>query len=425
VPAAPQLQVRGIVTGDREPRASPGCGGQPAPCRRNTLSRAQFRERGTGHPKLAVPHRASVVLALALCIGACQRPPGEAAQPGAFQPSPSADEDYCAWYGSARDGVLYFGEAAFWSSYRRRGGDPRADLEREGPQPIGRFDLGGLSLLEPLDVTVPGARSGVWDVLAHPNGRVYFSTFFEHAGWIDPRSGRLERLPAAGLGLNELALGPGGAVVASRYGGPGDGDGSVVLLDPDGALLAEHALGPVAGYRVAAKSVAWDPARDELWVNTDLLPRGEGALGHDARILDRAGRERVRVERPEIQFAAFRPDGLGLAAEVDEAGLWLRLLRPDDLEAMPGRGQRFLVDASFDRDADFAQDIQFDAEGRAVVTRWSGLFHVLDPGATSARTLRLPRSADGLFYTGVLHGERLCATLCGGIRVVCAADPPR
>lgn len=375
---------------------------------------------------MALPHRASLALALALCLASCRLPLlREAQPPGASQPSPSALEAYCSWYGSARDGVLYFGEAAFWSSYRRRGGDPRADLEREGPQPIGRFDLRGLSLLEPLDVTVPGARSGVWDVLAHPNGRVYFTTFFEHAGWVDPRSGRVVRLEAGGLGLNELALGPGGALVASRYGGPDGGDGSVVLLDPDGALLAEHALAPVAGYKVAAKSVAWDPARDELWVNTDLVPRGEGAVGHDARVLDRAGREQARMEEPEIQFAAFRPDGVGLAAEVDEAGLWLRLLRPDDVEALPARGERILVDASFDRSADFAQDIQFDPEGRAVVSRWSGLFHVLDPGAAPARSLRLPRGDEGLFYTGVLHAGRLCATLCGGIQVVCAADRAR
>ncbi len=37
-----------------------------------------------------------------------------------------------------------------------------------------------------------------------------------------------------------------------------------------------------------------------------------------------------------------------------------------------------------------------------------------------ARTLRLPRlEADGLYYTAVSAGGHLCATYCGGVRVVC------
>jgi hypothetical protein len=340
------------------------------------------------------------------------------------QPEPSTDESHCAWYGSHRDGLLYFGEAAFWSALRNAGGDPAADLSHSGPQLVGRFDLRRPALLAPLEVTEPGARSGVWDVLAHPNGRVYFTTFFESAGMVDPKSGSVERFPAAGTGLNELSPGPDGSILASRYGAPDGADGSVLLLGEDGVVLSEHRLDAVPGHVVAAKSVAFDPARDEIWVNTDLVPRGSGPVRHDARILDRAGRERLRVDTPELQFFAFRPDGVGLVAEVDEQGLWLRVLRPDDAGSMPERGERFLADELFDRSSDFAQDIQFGGDGRAVVTRWSGRVHVVDPGPPLARTLRLPRGDSGLFYTGVLEGKLLCATLCGAIQVVCgAADP--
>ena len=339
------------------------------------------------------------------------------------QPRPSETEIYCAWYGDAREGILYFGEAAFWSAARSHG-DPTGDLALPGPQLVGRFDLRRRAVLAPLDVGRPGARSGVWDVLAHPNGRIYFTTFFEESGWVDPASGEVRRLEAAGVGLNELALGPEGTVVVSRYGGPDGGDGSVVVLDPEGSLRAEHRLTPVAGHRVAAKSVAWDPARDEVWVNTDLLPRDGGPTRHDLRVLDRAGRELARVAEPEVQFMAFRPDGVGLAAEVDGEGLWLRVLRPSDVEPSPSRGERFLADAFFERAADFAQDIRFGAEGRALVTRWSGRLHAVDPDVPLARTLRLPRSGDALFYTGVLQGERICATLCGEVQVVCRDGDP-
>jgi len=378
----------------------------------------------------------------------------------------SETERYCAWYGDARDGVLYYGLSPFWSAYRAHGADPTADLREAGPQRIGRLDLRRRRLLPPLEVTAPGARSGVWDVLAHPSGRIFYTTFFEAAGWVDPESGEVRRLEAAGQGLNELAPGPGDSILASRYAGPEGGDGSVVVLGPRGEVRAEHVLAPVPGYRVAPKTVAWDPVRREIWVNTDLLPRGgggaaggqsatraragvqpggaetgeSGALAsggaetgeleaelrprHDARVLGPEGAERHRWEEPELQFVAFRGDGWGLAAEVDDEGLWLRALGPDDPAGSPReRGERFLADAFFDRESDFAQDIQFaDAaagEGRAVVMRWSGRLHVVDPELPLARTYRLPRRGEGLYYTGVLENDRVCATLCRGAEVVC------
>src|SRR5688572_11253968 len=53
--------------------------------------------------------------------------------------APSADERYCAWYGSrGKDDVFYFGQAAFWSAMARADGDPTADLRHVGPQLVGR-----------------------------------------------------------------------------------------------------------------------------------------------------------------------------------------------------------------------------------------------------------------------------------------------
>ena len=82
------------------------------------------------------------------------------------QADPSTDERYCAWYGAAGDGVLYFGQAPFWSASRTAGDNPRADLLRPGPPLLGRFDPERPQLLQPLRVCPPhhgsAPRSGLW-----------------------------------------------------------------------------------------------------------------------------------------------------------------------------------------------------------------------------------------------------------------------
>jgi hypothetical protein len=367
-------------------------------------------------PKIAVP----LVIAL-LLSGACAHWLGGGSRPRVHgQDPPSVDERYCAWFGHARDPMLYFGQAAFWAAFREGGGDPEADRRIAGPQLVGRFDIEAGRMLPPLDVSEPGATSGVWDVLAHPNGRVYYTTFFDAAGSVDPDTGHVAHYAQAGPGLNEIVLGPDDTLLVTRYGSPGGGDGGVVVLDPDGSVLREHRLDPMPGYQVAAKSLAWDPNRQEIWVNTDLLAHDGSGVRNDLRILDRHGRQRVRVEEPEVQFMAFRPDGYGVTAEADAAGLWLRVLRPEDEGQLPFRGERVLVERDFRSGHDFAQDIQFAPGGRAVVTRWSGRLHVLDPSRPVPDTLVLPRPADGLYYTGVLRGSRLCATRCADVDVVCS-----
>jgi hypothetical protein len=337
--------------------------------------------------------------------------------------APSREEEYCAWFGDARGGILYFGESAFWSSFRSSGGRPTADLRHAGPALIGRFDLASEQLLPPLDVTAAGDRSGVWDVLAHPNGRVYFTTYFAPAGFADPATGEVRRFDAAGSGLNELALGPGGNVLVSRYGvrGARDRSGSVVLLDPEGAVLAEYPLTAPPGFTAAPKTVAYDRLQEEIWVTTDLLPRGgdpTARIQHPTYVLDGHGAQLRRIERPEIQFVAFAEDGTRYLAEVEDTKLWLRILPPGPKRSPIGE-LRIPLEHAFASDFDFVQDIQITPDGRAVVTRWSGWVHVVD--ATGAiRSLRLPPfEPGGIYYTATLYDHRVCATYCRDVSVVC------
>ena len=97
-------------------------------------------------------------------------------------------------------------------------------------------------------------------MLAHPNGRVYFTTYFDFAGSVDLASGELAEFSGAGLGLNELALGRDGHVLVTRYGFGDDLAGSVVELSETGEVLAEHVLSAPPGRRVLAKSLSLRPA---------------------------------------------------------------------------------------------------------------------------------------------------------------------
>jgi|GEM_PF-832881 len=381
---------------------------------------------------------------LSLLASACQPAPPflEPARARVYTaPPPSPDERTCAWFGDAseKDGVLYFGESAFWAAYQASGGDPEADLRVPGPQLLGRFQLGRHRFLPALDVGRPSSRTGVWDVLVHPGGRVFFTTFFDLAGWVDPRQGTLRHLPEAGLGLNELALGWDGRVLVTRYGYARDSRGSVVVLDPDGIVEAEYPLRSPPGTRVAAKSVAFDPLRREIWVNTDLLPLARGdraavasgrpagvgpthpeAIRHDVRILSRAGREILRLERPEVQFMTFSSDGTGYFAELEGPRLRLRIRPPERAESPVLTGRIVALDDDFPVGLDFVQEIRPGAAGRVVVTRWSGRIHVVGPEG-GVRDLQLPREGGrGLYYTGILHGQEVCATRCDAVSVVCA-----
>jgi hypothetical protein len=380
-------------------------------------SRNRAQKRGLG-----ARARAAAAVGATAALGAWGCTAGEPAEPIAYaEAAPSVEEQYCAWFGDARGRVLYFGEAPFWWALRKdQGQDPRADLHLPGPQRIGRFDLRRRKLLPPLDLGGGGSAAGTWDVLAHPNGRVYFTDFFGASGSVDPETGAVARFDALGSGLNELALGPDGHLFATRYGSEQSKDGSLVAFDADGALLAEHPLAPPPGYHIAPKSVAWDPLRREIWLNTDLLPVAPGQpVRHDARVLAEGGAERLRFETPEVQFMAFSGDGTGWFAEAHGSELRLRVRAPERAASALLTGRIVPLDDAFHAGADFVQDIHPDPEGgEAVVTRWSGKVHVVDR-AGGRRDVELPVRDGDLYYSGVRAGGAVCATRCGTVDVVC------
>ncbi|MFP8873325.1 MAG: hypothetical protein VCB42_02050 [Myxococcota bacterium] len=337
-------------------------------------------------------------------------------------PPPPGEEQPCAWYGAARDNLLYFGEAAFWNALRRTD-QPTADLAETGAQRIGRFRLAPVPGMLP---PIPIARdrpSGVWDVFPHSQGRLYFTTFFESAGYVDPETGEVRRFTALGTGLNEWAAGPGDSLLVSRYAADsGERGGSVLWIDPEGNLLAEMPLHAAReGSKIAPKTVAWDPMRNQIWVTTDVIPQRAGPDGHPTLVLDMAGRERLRVSEFEIQFVRFGPDGTGYLALAEDSSLFLAILEPGPAESDPGQARRILLDPHFARDYDFTQDLELAADGRVIVTTWSGGIHVVDPREDgTVDSLAFPRlDPDGLYYTAVLAGNSLCATYCSDLAVVC------
>ena len=173
----------------------------------------------------------------------------------------------------------------------------------------------------PALVVADNEPSGTWDVLAHPNGRVYYTTFFGEAGWIDPISGRTGRFTGLGNGLNEWALGPKGTLLVTRYGGSRSGkarsgtlENSVLWIDPDGTKRAEWPLPPAGNSVLAPKTVAWDPSTNSIWITTDLLPERPGPNGHPTIVLDFEGQQRERIDDEEIQYARFSGDGTGYFA---------------------------------------------------------------------------------------------------------------
>lgn len=358
--------------------------------------------------------RIASALALAALLAACAQPARVASRP------PAAGPGACSWFGDARGETLFFGESGFWSAHRGAGDDPTADLRTAAPQVVGRFDLARERMLPPLATALPLARSGTWDVLAHPNGRVYFTSFYDASGAIDPERGTALRFDAAGTGLNELALLPDGRIAATRYGASDGRDGSIVVLSEDGAVLAEHALAPERGATVAAKSLAFDPLRSAIWVNTDVIPAGGGKSRHDARVHDLAsGRETARFAEPELHFPAFAPDGRGFFAWLAGTRLVLQITEAGEASG-PEAGRVLLLDDAFPAGVDFVQDVRVQRDGRVVATRWSGVVHVVAPDDT-VRSVQLPRPDGALTYTAIATGDRVCATQCAGVRVACAS----
>ena len=291
---------------------------------------------------------------------------------------------------------------------------------------IGRFDLASESFLPPLvaQAESPAVRSSVWDVLAHPNGWIYYTTFYEEMGRVRPETGEVERFPALGRGLNELALGPEGQVFVTRYGSglsdpQAQGDGALVLVSAAGRKLREIPLHARDGAVTAVKSVAVDPHSGRVFLNADVLLDAGGVefarfmLGPDLALLE------LSHGAPELLFIAFARNGRALAIE-DDAGR-LRLSLRD------GERERASVDLGPRAPADFAQDIHFARDGSAAIAFWSGrveLVREVDGRLEHAR-LELEKPADckppagrSLVYSAFATKRAVYATLYCGVAIL-------
>jgi hypothetical protein len=204
----------------------------------------------------------------------------------------------------------------------------------------------------------------------------------------------------------------------------------VLYISSEGVVLAEHRLEAPANTALAAKSLAWDPVRDEIWVTTDRLPLPpiddeQSPFAHPAIVLDREGREVARFGSPdepvEIQFVRFDARGRGYLAVAEDGALDLVVFSPEADRREWSAARRVRLDARFPAQLDFAQDIQVTEDGSAYVARWSGAVHRVSPEG-QVLTWRLPLPKDSLYYTAVPTENGICATRCRDVEVVCASD---
>ena len=326
-------------------------------------------------------------------------------------------ERYSAWFGDERDGVIYFGLSPFWTALRAHG-DPTADLAEPSAHLIGRFDVEREKFLPPLVATRPGpdSRSSVWDVLAHPNGWIYYTTYFEEMGRVRPGTGDVEEFKRLGAGLNEIALGPDQNLFVTRYSGAAHAatarNGSVVEISPEGVLLREQTLSARADSVTAPKSLAVDPLSGDVWVNADVIGHDQAItfatfhLGADLTVKEK------RAGSPELLFVAFAADGRGFFVEDRVGELWLRVVRADAPVAELDLGAR--------APADFAQDIHFAKDGDAAIAFWSGRVELVRETAGgyahATVTLSKPPECAGpgenaVFYSAFLGAKDVYATL--------------
>ena len=326
-------------------------------------------------------------------------------------------ERYSAWFADERNGVIYFGLSPFWTESRAHGGDATADLREESAHLIGRFDTEREKFLPPLVARRPGpdSRSSVWDVLAHPNGWVYYTTYFEEMGRVRPGMGDVERFDALGTGLNEIALGPDQNLYVTRYGSGtdlarGSRDGSVVVISPEGRLLREAAVHARDGAVTAPKSLAVDPLSGDVWLNADVIAP-DGAVDFAAFRLGPDLAPRERIDPPlELLFVAFDPAGRGFFVEDRSGRLVLRVTLAGSELARLDLGPRV--------PADFAQDVHFAPDGTAAIAFWSGRVELVREakGRFERASLQLARPREcaemnAVFYSAFVEARSVYATL--------------
>jgi hypothetical protein len=378
--------------------------------------------------KIAIARVCQIAAALALAwlAGGCADTAVYQQQVHCYGP-----ERYSAWFADERDGVIYFGLSPFWTELQAHGGAATGDLDEPSAHLIGRFELGRGGFLPMLVARRPAddSRSSVWDVLAHPNGWVYYTTYFEEMGRVRPATGDVEHFTALGTGLNEIAVGPSGNLYVTRYGAADPKqraahDGALVELTPEGAIVREVPLHARDGAFTAPKSVAVDPSSGEVWLNADVIAP-DGAVSFAAFHLgaDLSVRETLAAP-PELMFVAFDPKSRwGVFVEDDAGRVRARLVG--------GGGEFARVDLGPREAHDFAQDVHFGADGMtAVVAFWSGRVELLRwDSAKGARTTRVqlekPAGCESpaLFYSAFLEPDGIYATLYCDATIVRAPLP--
>jgi hypothetical protein len=252
------------------------------------------------------------------------------------------------------------------------------------------------------------SRSSVWDVLAHPNGWVYYTTYFEEMGRARPGMDNVEHFDSLGTGLNEIAMGPGGNLYVTRYGGSG-GDGSVVMISQEGELLREQTVHALDGAVTAPKSIAVDPVSGDVWLNADVIAPDKSVhfawfhLGPDLKPISHG-------DSPELMFPAFDKTGRGFFVEDDGGRVRVRVTRGGKELARLDLGPR--------APHDFAQDVHFAKDGTAAIAFWSGRVELVreKDGQFSQSRVAMSRDAEcasnpnALFYSAFVEPKGVYAT---------------
>jgi hypothetical protein len=275
-----------------------------------------------------------------------------------------------------------------------------------------------------------GALSSVWDVLAHSNGRIYFTTFFEAFGSVRADGKDVRLHPELRLGLNEMVEGPDGNLYVTRYADDPlaharDGSGAISVISPDGRLVRELRFPGAAGTYTAPKSLAVDPASGEIWANTDTFGPGDAVL-HETLRLAPDGRLLERSAGPaELHFPVFDRSGRGFFAEVLGGRLRVRV-RESDRDAA-------VLDLGPLSPLDFVQEVRPSSDGGAILATWRGRswrvrpreggFAVEEIGFELPPECRPPEGRS-LLYTAVVRGDAAFATLFCGARVLRAPTQP-
>ena len=138
----------------------------------------------------------------------------------------------------ACDKLLYFGKAAFRNTLRQTA-QATADLAKSEPHRSGRFRLAPAAGMPPPVGIAADRPSGVWPGFPHaPGGDLYFTPFFERAGYWDPEGGGIRRLSELGTGPNPMGgWAPGESLPVFRH---GSNSGKRAGLDDTAALAGNR-----------------------------------------------------------------------------------------------------------------------------------------------------------------------------------------